>query len=208
MLLALPGCDTDKAAAAEAPKAAEAEAGDKNAKDAAQPAAKVAPAADGLDPSLDNSGFDDTGKAIAKLFDASKTCAFDRNSQIGGCKPYDEFRAMQRKISPMTKEFSEQRDLVALTRLQSKEATVRAWAYNHGRNAHRSRAETEADSRTAIEKALLVETDAIALLVGLRAVRDHIKAHPSLVPVFEKHAANADADVAKTAREALDKAAK
>lgn len=160
-------------------------------------------AADGLDPKLDNSGLDDTGKAIAKLFDASKTCAFDMNSQIGGCKPYDAFRKMQRGVSPMTKEFSGQRDLVVLTRLKSEHATVRAWAYNFSRGPYRD----DPESRTAIEAAISAETDTVALLVGLRALRDHLGANPSLEPVFTKHAASSVKEVAETAQKALDKAA-
>lgn len=169
LMLLVPGCDAEKSAADPA-KTARAQPADQPVDPPADegeaevpPPAKAEPAADGLDPNLDNSGFDETGKAIAKLFDASKTCAFNRNSQISGCEPYDEFRAMQRKISPMTKAFSGQRDRVVRTRLESKEATVRAWSYNLGRNLYRS----DAEARDAIETALLAETDPIALLVGL-----------------------------------------
>jgi hypothetical protein len=216
VMLAAPGCDAGKSATDPAKTApaktddegagkasAETKTDETKSDEAAPPAEKAEPGADGLDPSLDNSGLDDTGKAIAKLFDAAKTCAFDNDSQIRGCKPYDEFRAMQRAISPMTKEFAAQRDLVVLTRLQSKEPTVRAVSYNLGRGLYRSNPE----ARAAIEKALMAETDTIALLVGLRAVRDNLKANPSLKPVFDKHAASSDKDVAETAQEALDKAA-
>jgi len=218
MLLATAGCDSAKSDASDT-KASQAKGSDKasekaqskpDAKPDSKPDAKVAaaepkaePAADGLDPSLDNAGLDDTGKAIAKLFDASRTCAFDMNSQIRGCKPYDEFRAMQRKISPMTKAFSGQRDLVVRTRLKSQSPTVRAWSYNLSRGAYRDNTEL----RTALEAALSAETDTVALLVGLRAVRGQLKANESLKPVFDKHAKSAVKEVAETAQQAIDKAA-
>lgn len=206
------GCDSDKPAA---DKKAEAKKTDDKAVPATTdkaPAATGAPdgaepaveaAADGLDPSLDNSKLDETGKAIAALFDGAKTCAYDMNSQIAGCKQVDEFRAMQKKVSPMTAEFAAQRDLVAVTRLASKEPTVRAWAYSlcgpmYGK---------QEDVRPAVEAAISAETDTVALLVGLRKLRNHLGSNPSLKPIFEKHAASEVKEVAETAQAALDKAA-
>ncbi len=219
LLFALAGCDKAPSEAAKdaAPpskpktEAREAEPGAEDKRDADEATEKDAPvvvdaaaAVDGLDAALDNSGLDETGNAIAKLFDAAKTCSFDMNSQIRGCKPYDEFRAMQKAVSPMTKEFAAQRDRVVRTRLESKEATVRAWSYNLSGGLYRD----QPDSRAAIEKAISDESDTVALLVGLRAVRQYLRDHPSLEPVFEKHAQSSVPEVAETARKALDDAAK
>ena len=222
LLLLAAGCDAKESAAANDEPAAAAragsdvaeksEAGSARAVDgdaemgAAEPAEaepKADPVPDGLDPNLDHSGLDETGVAIARLYDAAKTCAFDMNSQIRGCKPWDEFRRMERAVSPMTKAFADQRDRVTFTRLKSEHPTVRALSYNYSRGEYRD----QTDRRAAIEEALAAESDTVALLVGLRAMRDHIKANPSLVPVFEKHAASSEKEVAETAQKALDKAA-
>lgn len=95
-----------------------------------------------------------------------------------GCSPHEEVRAIQRKIQPMAKEF--------------------------GRGLNRS----DPDARGAIEKALLAETDPIALLVGLRAARGPIEANPSRPPTLDKPVASKNEDVAETARASLEKAAR
>lgn len=210
LLITTVGCDSEKAGA-DKDKKADAKKDDKAGGEKAEggektveaPKDEPAPADDGLDPSLDNSALDDTGKAIAKLWDASKECAFNDNGQISGCKPYDEFRTMQKGISPMTQEFADQRDAVVVSRLASKEATVRAWSLNFSSNLYRA----SPDHRKAIEDAFAAETDTIATRVGIFALGKHIKDNPSLQAVFEKHAASSVPEVAEPAQKALDKAA-
>lgn len=152
----------------------------------------------------DDSGLDETGKQLAKLWDETSACEFDMNSQIRGCKSYDAIRAMQKAQSPMTAEFLAQFNKVAISRLTSKDASVRGLSFSFMR--HRTYKDNP-DLQPQIDAALAAEKETAIVLVALRALRDGLKDSPSLVPLFEAHAKSEVKEVAETARAALDKAA-